>query len=343
MRPILLSTVVIAALTTGCLNLPIPRVVPASRVEGASYDSLSKPRDKDQNPFANTRFFIDPDSNAAMQVNRLKGSRPADAKLMEKIANQPTGSWFGDWTPNIEVTLSRYVESRMRWNALSLFVLYNLPNRDCGQYSKGGAVSGDRYRRWIDAAKRGIGSARAVVVLEPDGLPLMDKCLSREDQQARVDLVRYAVETLEDSPGIAVYIDAGHDAWLDAKEMAKRLNAAGIDQASGFALNSSNYRATDGLIAYGKAISEMVGGKHFIIDTGRNGNGAPEASGEAAWCNPDGRALGIPPTTQTGEPLVDAFYWVKPPGESDGTCNGGPRAGVFWVDYALGLAKRAAY
>jgi len=32
---------------------------------------------------------------------------------------------------------------------------------------------------------------------------------------------------------------------------------------------------------------------------------------------------------------------VKHPGESDGTCNGGPTAGTFWTDYAIGLAQRA--
>lgn len=41
----------------------------------------------------------------------------------------------------------------------------------------------------------------------------------------------------------------------------------------------------------------------------------------------------------TGNTFIDAFLWVKPPGESDGTCNGGPPAGKFWLDYALGLIR----
>jgi endoglucanase len=121
--------------------------------------------------------------------------------------------------------------------------------------------------------------------------------------------------------------------------MAKRLKAAGIAGADGFALNTSNYVGTEENIAYGKELSALVGGKHFIVDTGRNGNGPNDAN---EWCNPDGRALGHPPTVSTGEPLADAFLWVKPPGESDGTCNGGPRAGEWWSEYALGLARRAA-
>jgi endoglucanase len=46
----------------------------------------------------------------------------------------------------------------------------------------------------------------------------------------------------------------------------------------------------------------------------------------------------VRPTSSTGAPEADAFLWIKPPGESDGTCNGGPGAGQFWVDYALALA-----
>ena len=67
---------------------------------------------------------------------------------------------------------------------------------------------------------------------------------------------------------------------------------------------------------------------HFVIDTSRNGNG-PHGND---WCNPPGRALGEPPTCDTGEEKCDAFLWIKIPGESDGTGNGGPRAGRFWPE-----------
>ena len=49
----------------------------------------------------------------------------------------------------------------------------------------------------------------------------------------------------------------------------------------------------------------------------------------------------IDPTTQTGLPLVDGYLGVKTPGESDGPCNGGPRAGQWWPEYALGLSRTA--
>jgi endoglucanase len=344
MRPHLLLPLALTALS-GCLNLPIPRAIPADGLGHAPRVSMSAPRAKGENPFAGASFMVDPDSNAGRQVERWKDVRPADAALLNKIADQPTAAWFGDWTPLVEYAVARYVDAHERVNALPVFVLYNVPNRDCGNYSKGGAIGGDPYKRWIDGVRKGIGRRRAVAVLEPDALGLLDKCLSLVDQKERLELMRYAVHALESLPGAAVYIDAGHDAWLPAQDIAERLKQAGIDEATGFALNTSNYRATAALIAYGTRVSALVGGKHFIIDTGRNGNGPAEAeqASEAAWCNPPGRALGIRPTTNTGSPLVDAFFWVKPPGESDGACNKGPRAGVFWPDYALGLAKRAKW
>ena len=53
--------------------------------------------------------------------------------------------------------------------------------------------------------------------------------------------------------------------------------------------------------------------------------------------------LKLPPGVRTGYAHVDAFLWVKNPGESDGTANGGPVAGQWWAEYALGLAERARW
>lgn len=50
-------------------------------------------------------------------------------------------------------------------------------------------------------------------------------------------------------------------------------------------------------------------------------------------------ALGL---TATGEPALDAYLWIKRPGESDGECRGGPAAGQWWPEYALGPARNSA-
>lgn len=57
---------------------------------------------------------------------------------------------------------------------------------------------------------------------------------------------------------------------------------------------------------------------HAIMDTGRNAvTGLRAEWGD--WCNVNGAGFGVRPTSSTGDSLVDAFVWVKPGGESDGT------------------------
>jgi endoglucanase len=99
---------------------------------------------------------------------------------------------------------------------------------------------------------------------------------------------------------------------------------------------------------------------HFVLDTSRNGQGpwTPPAgvySDPQDWGNPPGRGVGRPPTADTGTPLVDAYLWVKVPGESDGSCTRGtagpvdpewgvvdPAAGVWWPDQVHQLAALAS-
>lgn len=55
-----------------------------------------------------------------------------------------------------------------------------------------------------------------------------------------------------------------------------------------------------------------------IIDTGRNAvTGLRKEWGD--WCNVKGAGFGVRPTSTTGSTVADAFVWVKPGGESDGT------------------------
>lgn len=57
---------------------------------------------------------------------------------------------------------------------------------------------------------------------------------------------------------------------------------------------------------------------HYIIDTGRNGV-ADMRSDCANWCNPRGAGIGYKPTTETtNTTVIDAYFWLKTPGESDG-------------------------
>nr|AHL27895.1 cellulase [uncultured bacterium] len=290
------------------------------------------------NPLAGKKLYVNPNSDGRRQAEAWRSSRPADAAIMEKLGNVAIGSWFGDWNSNVESDARNLVLAASREGAVPLLVAYNIPQRDCGSYSAGGANNPEGYRSWINNLARGIGNGEAVVILEPDALAGMT-CLSEADQAARMELLKYAVGALKANPKTYVYVDAGNANWVPAGEMASRLKRADIARADGFAVNVSNFYETARNVSYGEAVSKETGGKHFIIDTSRNGAGSP--GGE--WCNPGGRALGQTSTTNTGNRLVDAFYWVKPPGQSDGTCNGGPSAGVWWPEYALELAKRAGW
>jgi endoglucanase len=110
----------------------------------------------------------------------------------------------------------------------------------------------------------------------------------------------------------------------------------------------ANVAAVDAAYAAALApgwIGPFIATTHFVIDTSRNGRGALDTSvyanpptnqppavvsklHDGNWCNPPGAGVGLLPTASTGTPLLDAFLWVKPPGESDGSCDiaGGARA-----------------
>lgn len=288
------------------------------------------------NPLRGLSLYVPSTSDAKKTSDRWRRSRPDDAAALQLIARQPMAYWVGDFRGDVRRNVAAVMAHSRSARATPVLVAYNIPHRDCGSHSSGGEADGVRYRRWIREFAAGLGKRRAVVILEPDALASAD-CLDPETRRERYDLLRDAVVVLKKA-NATVYIDAGHARWLAPEVTARRLIETGIHLADGFTLNVSNYVDNGTTIAYGEAISRRVGGKHFVIDTSRNGLGTAHPS---QWCNASGQALGVEPTTRTGHGLVDAFLWIKLPGESDGQCRGGPRAGVFWPEYALGLVKRA--
>lgn len=285
-------------------------------------------------------FWTDPDSNAARQAAeyRLAG-RTEDAALLDRIATRAQAEWLTGPDPGA-VVRSR-TEAAAGAGRIAVLVAYYVPGRDCGSYSEGGAGSATAYRAWVDEFAKGLGDRGAYVIVEPDAIAQAVAGCSRIDPEDRYGLLAHAVDRLKRQPGTHVYLDAGNSAWLPdpAAGLAAALTAAGIARADGFALNVSNFQTDASSAAYGGRLSALLDGKHYVTDTSRNGNGP--ATGPDAWCNPPGRALGRPPTTRTDDPLLDAHLWIKRPGESDGTCRGGPEAGRWWPSYALELARNA--
>jgi endoglucanase len=284
------------------------------------------------NALTGVRLFTPPASPVKREADALRRSRPHDAALLDRIASQPTAHWIGGWARDLRGEVRQLVGIASASGAVPVLVAYNIPNRDCGGHSAGGGRDASAYGRWIRDFAAGLGGHKAIVVLEPDALGHLD-CLDQGAQDDRLSMLRDAVGVLKDN-GATVYVDAGNARWVKAEVMATRLRRAALDRADGFALNVSNFVPTPESVRYGERVAALAGNKHFIIDTSRNGLG-----GNGEWCNPRGQALGALPTTQTGHPLVDAFLWVKAPGQSDGECNGGPAAGSFWTEYALDLAR----
>ncbi len=287
------------------------------------------------NPFAGRALWVDPSNPARRQASDWQWSRPADAAYMQRMGNTAAAAWMGGWSGDIASATNGIVSQAASQNSVPVMIAYNIPKRDCGQWSAGGAAQESDYRAWIQGMANGIGNRRAVVILEPDALAQLD-CIDDASRTSRLALLSQAVDTLTTNPLTTVYLDAGHPGWHSADTMAARLNAAGVAKARGFSLNVSNFDSTASNVVYGNELSARLSGKKFVVDTSRNGRGS---NGE--WCNPTGRALGLDPTTNTGQPAADAYLWLKRPGESDGNCNGGPSAGTWWADYALGLAKAA--
>ena len=367
-----------------------------------------------------TNLFVDSQSSTNQAARHLRGQAEDDAEL---LGQYPGATWFTDGKPGqVRSEVARLV--RRADDTVPVLVAYNLPYRDCGQYSEGGARDTAAYKAWIDGFAADIGNNSAVVILEPDGLGLIPNYFSELDgsrncelvgpdatPEARFEQLNYAVDVLTALPNTAVYLDATHSGWQNVSESAFRLLKVDVQQTAGFYLNASNYQYTSNQVMYGTWVSACIaaatsalgwtgdpvgagfpncpnqywnggplpstiavlfgewngvalspygvwsdestvqalntsglnllyagmpaGTTHFVIDTSRNGQGPWDWAGAGYtsagvaqdWCNPPDRGLGIPPTTDTGNPLVDAYLWIKVPGESDGACTRDGSAG----------------
>lgn len=282
-------------------------------------------------PQPTSGFYVDPTTQGYRAWQSASGT---DKALLEKIALTPQAYWVGNWADasHAQAEVADYTGRAVAAGKTPTLVVYAIPGRDCGSHS-GGGVSESEYARWVDTVAQGI-KGNPIVILEPDALAQLGDCSGQGD---RVGFLKYAAKSLT-LKGARVYIDAGHAKWLSVDTAVNRLNQVGFEYAVGFALNTSNYQTTADSKAYGQQISQRLGGKKFVIDTSRNGNGS---NGE--WCNPRGRALGDRPVAVNDGSGLDALLWVKLPGESDGACNGGPAAGQWWQEIALEMARNARW
>ena len=287
-------------------------------------------------PAVGTTVVAPDESKAARALDALEEGTP-EYEATAYLAEQPTTYWLtpeedplGEATARV-TTLA--AEARDTGTALSV-AIYGLPGRDCGNFSAGGLAEED-YATWIDEIARGLNAApdvQKIVILEPDSLALAPECGNVEE---RIRQLRNAIDRLGGT-NTWIYVDGGHSNWVPAAEMAALIDALDRDDAiRGFATNVSNYNHSTEEFAYAHELSDLLGGAHAIVDTSRSGAGS-----NGDWCNPSGRLIGEPGGT-LGDEVVDTNLWIKPPGESDGTCNGGPAAGVWWPEAAVELTREA--
>jgi endoglucanase len=278
-----------------------------------------------------TRFFVpSPNPGALQQIKQLlAGRRAVDALLIGRMITIPRAVWFTSGTPQtVKQDVTKVVKQAALQRAVPVLVAYFLPFRDCAQYSAGGALSSAEYLAWIDGFASGLGNSKAVVILEPDGLGIipfhtdingnMEWCQPAEADPAtaadeRYQMMNAAVDRLMQQPNVSVYLDGTQSAWLAAGDAAKRLVRAGVQRASGFFLNASNYQRDEQLQKYGTWVSKCI---WFGSDPGSWGNGHYE------WC-----ASQYYPATQSDFStwgLSDQWYvdnvesqtWVPYPGDA---------------------------
>jgi endoglucanase len=291
--------VLVAALAGACTNTPDTTLHPDP--PAVAYARL-------QHPFRDARLFVD-DQTAGARWQREHG-----AGWLDPITTRPQARWLNG--PQDLARVPNLAVRARRQRALLVLVSYYLPNRGCSSSGQGAPSTGD-YRRWIDRLVDHLGSTRAAIMVEPDAVAA--DCFDTR----RAILLEHSIRRLADA-GHYVYLDAGHARWRSTGEMAQRLLRAGIQYAQGFSVNVANRQTTRQSYQWGRELSDLLGGREFVIDTSRNGLGPPPDAPDRddEWCNPRHQALGQAPTTRPSMPGLAALLWIKLPGESDGVCGG---------------------
>jgi endoglucanase len=220
----------------------------------SSTPTASAARAATANPLTALPFFVQKTTDAADAVRAYRAAgNTTDANLMERLADQSVAIWLTG--PSSLSLLTSTLAQAKRQHQLPTYVIYNIPGRDCGSYSSGGATSAGAYKVWIRQMAAHLGSTPVAVIIEPDALPELT-CWSSSEQAENYSLIRYAATTLQASGNTAVYLDAGNSSWQPVRVIAARLRRAGVALVRGFSLNVANFQTTARSLAYGKRISE---------------------------------------------------------------------------------------
>ncbi|KZL63240.1 glycosyl hydrolase family 6 [Colletotrichum incanum] len=276
-------------------------------------------------------------------------------------------------------------------------VIYNFPDRDCSAKASAGELviadgGVEKYKKeYIDpiaTLAKEYSDVRQIFVYEPDGLANLitnlnvPKCAGAAD--AYKEGTDYAFKTLN-LENVAIYVDAGHAGWLGwesnlkptAQLYSELYKKAGSPKAvRGLVTNVSNYNGWNLTTApsyttpnnqwdeskYHAALTphlkEAGYPANYLVDQGRSGKQPTGRQIWGDWCNIKDTGFGTRPNVKTGIDTLDAFVWVKPGGEADGTSDStaarydekcssassvipAPEAGAWFQEYFVQLLENA--
>lgn len=268
------------------------------------------------------QLYANPLNTTLEAAQKLSGQARADAQLLGSI---PSADWFTKGTPaEVTVAVDKVVTAAAKAGKMPVLVAYNLPFRDCAQYSAGGAADTASYAAWIDAFAAGIGDRAATVILEPDGVGIiphyttldgnLEWCQPAELDAATAASDRYtqlnhAVDALKAGAQTSVYLDGTGAAWLNVGEVSDRLLKAGVARADGFYLNASNYQFTVNSTFFGTWISQCIAYATVVRTYAPGAPGAPGAFGDCGnqyW-------NGGPATGWVGDAMSQYAEWTTDP------------------------------
>jgi cellulose 1,4-beta-cellobiosidase len=346
------------------------------------------------NPFEGKSFYVNPSYQAELDTSIATATGSVKATL-QSMRNVASAYWI-DVMAKITGSDTKSVQGILKDASskspvpLVVFIVYDLPNRDCHAKASNGEIccypnadgtcnydmSGDcaeginTYKtKYIDplvAVFKQFPTVPIIAVVEPDSLPNLatnqgdPHCGNSATSTAYKVGIPYAITALSSVNNVNIYLDAAHGGWLgwqnNLQSFVQTVQQLGLlNKIRGFSTNVANYQPLgvpchavgyclngqnqnaaccadpcklEG--QYNPANNEMnyvlelhtsfssAGfDAHFIIDTGRNGV-ANMRSNCANWCNIRGAGVGLLPSTTTNGTNVDAYYWLKTPGESDG-------------------------
>ncbi|WP_287045337.1 glycoside hydrolase family 6 protein, partial [Herpetosiphon sp.] len=248
--------------TTGPTNTPAPTTVPGVHVA---------------NPFVGAQGYIN--SEYAARVNAEANATGGTlGSQMRQVASYPTAVWLDriaaiagssesmGLRAHLDAALVQQQTSGQQV-AISI-VVYDLPNRDCAALASNGELkiseNGlNRYKtEYIDPIAAIVGeskyaSLRIVVILEPDSLSNLvtnasiPACAEAISSGAYVQGVQYAINKLNVTSNVYIYMDIAHSGWLgwdsnftpaiQLYTQTVRGTTKGLNGIDGFISNTANY------------------------------------------------------------------------------------------------------